>query len=459
MRYLTIIILLLVGHSLVAQQRSLSFDQFIDLVRTNHPLANIADIQVEMGVAQLKASRGAFDPEIFYEKAQKEFKGTNYYSLTDQGLKLPSWFGVEFYTGLEQNDGVFLDPENNTPSNGLYYAGLALPVGRGLFIDKRRADLKKALINRDIVGVDRELQFNELILEAGIAYWDWYAAFLKRDIYRQAVDVANERKVGVLLGAELGDRAAIDTLEATILVQNRELGLQQATLEFDNAKALVSTFLWQNGLVPLELDENLVPGDIDLDWDFLFQDEMDSLSLNHPLLQKKRFKIEQLNVEQRLKREQLKPVVNLKYNVLNEPVSGTQLSAFNRNDFNWGIQVKMPILLRKERGQLKMTNLKLSQEQSDLLNYETTIRYKVISTRNEYLNTQNQIPLYDKNANDYRALLDGERRMFDMGESSLFLINSREQSYIQAQIKLTEVLAKNQKAKLKLRYSLGILNQ
>ena len=47
---------------------------------------------------------------------------------------------------------------------------------------------------------------------------------------------------------------------------------------------------------------------------------------------------------------------------------------------------------------------------------------------------------------NYETLLNAEKRNFETGESSLFLINAREMSLIDAQIKQIEVNAKFAKA-------------
>jgi hypothetical protein len=57
----------------------------------------------------------------------------------------------------------------------------------------------------------------------------------------------------------LGDRPYIDTLEAAIQVQTRQFYLQQAQLELANARARLSVHLWVDGLVPLEMDEGVMP--------------------------------------------------------------------------------------------------------------------------------------------------------------------------------------------------------
>jgi orotate phosphoribosyltransferase len=58
---------------------------------------------------------------------------------------------------------------------------------------------------------------------------------------------------------------------------------------------------------------------------------------------------------------------------------------------------------------------------------------------------------------DLGSLLDGERQLFSGGESSLFMINARESSFISARVQLVELLVENQKANLSARYILGIL--
>lgn len=47
--------------------------------------------------------------------------------------------------------------------------------------------------------------------------------------------------------------------------------------------------------------------------------------------------------------------------------------------------------------------------------------------------------------------------MFEAGESSIFMVNARQQSYIAAQVKLMELLAKNREAALKARHAFGEL--
>ena len=48
------------------------------------------------------------------------------------------------------------------------------------------------------------------------------------------------------------------------------------------------------------------------------------------------------------------------------------------------------------------------------------------------------------------SLLQGERQLFQVGESSLFLVNAREQYYINTQLKQVEILRKMAENRVKI---------
>ena len=56
---------------------------------------------------------------------------------------------------------------------------------------------------------------------------------------------------------------------------------------------------------------------------------------------------------------------------------------------------------------------------------------------------------------NYQSLLDAETEKFRVGESSIFLLNSREQKLIEAQMKLNKLQSEFQKLKWKLRGANG----
>lgn len=463
-RWIKMMLLVLFSEAAMAQlggESVLSYDDYAAIVRQHHPMAVQAELIRKKGDATVQMARGGFDPKVGTDISQKYFKGDQYYSLIDAGLKVPTWFGIEAYAGYEQNGGVYLNPENSTSGGGLVYAGVSLPVGRGLFIDERRAELRSAQIYQKSTMVEQRLMLNELLYKAGKAYWDWFEKYQVLKVYEEAIELAQFRLEAVKQEVALGDKPAIDTLEAGIQLQNRQLALQQAQLEFKNASAMLSVFLWQDGQIPLELETTTVPIDkstVQLrTTEGLLLDRMDSLVAYHPYLQQYRFKIDQLKIDKRLKVENLKPQLDLKYNALSQVVGASPFADLSINNYQWGLQFSMPIPLRKERGALKLAKLKIQNAELDVVDTQAQIGYRIASSVNEWNTTREQTALYQRTVSDYLGLLEGEREKFTAGESSLFMVNSRELGYINAQIKYLELLTKNRKAALTTEYSLGIL--
>ena len=113
----------------------------------------------------------------FAERLTKYFKGKEYYEYGEGKLMIPTWFGVELEARYDRNQGEFLNPESSVPSAGLWFAGVSVSVGEGLFIDERRAALKTAKAMMDLNQAQRDILKNNLLLDAGIAYWNWFNSY------------------------------------------------------------------------------------------------------------------------------------------------------------------------------------------------------------------------------------------------------------------------------------------
>lgn len=443
-------------------EKILSFEEYINLVKENHPVARQAENQLEIGDADVQEARGAFDPKIFNNTKQKNFKGTEYYSIIESGLKIPTWFGIELQGGYDLNEGAYLNPQNITPADGLWYGGVSVSLGEGLFIDERRAELRKAQLFRKMTRMERQLMLSELIYEAGRAYWKWFESYSIMQTYEEAIEIAEERFEGVRRSSLAGDVAAIDTTEARIQVQNNRIGYNEARLEFMNASEQISVFLWLEGVTPLEIAEGTVPAlqePTGIPIDEMFIGEIEELIEHHPELQRSGFKIDQLEIDRRWSREQLKPELNLKYNVLTETIDEVPTAEYSLNNYNFGLEFEMPLFLRKERGKVRLANLKIADARLDLDNYRADLKYKARAALNEWETSNEQLVIYRQTVENTRRLLEGERRMFMAGESSLFMVNSRQMSYINAQNKFFEYISKNRIARLKTFYRFGLVEE
>lgn len=420
-----------------------------------------AGIKPQMGESQLLKAKGGFDPKLFSQFDTKNYNGVSNYQKLNAGLSIPTWYGIQVKSGFESNSGPFLSSEDKTPAGGLWYGGVSVNLGQGMMIDQRRAELFKARIYQESTLQEQRLLLNELVYESGYAYWNWFLAHYSRIVLQNSYDLATVRIQGVKLTAELGDRPIIDTVEARIQVQYRQSLLNNYQTDLLNSKVKLSTYLWTELQEPLEVDEATLPlamDSVSFSIVSLLSDlDIDSLVENHPYLTMNSLKIKSLEIDQKLKREQVKPTVNLSYNFINEPINYNPMTNLSPNNNKIGVQFEMPLLFRKERGDLELAKLKMQDEQLSYVNNKVYLKAKIKQAQNDLLNAQNQLDIYRQTVLDSRQLFEAEKTMFEQGESSLFLVNARELTYIQANLKYIEVLCKYQQARLSLRFSLANL--
>ncbi len=440
-------------------QMVLRFSEYLGYVKKYHPIAKQADLQLGIGQANLMKARGGFDPKIEVDYDQKKFKGTEYYDRLNATFKIPTWYGIELKGNFEQNDGEFLNPTETLPSEGLYSAGISMSVGQGLWINDRMATLKKAKYFRNRSKADRDLLVNQILYDASLAYFDWLKAYNEALIFKNFLDNANIRFEGIKSSAYAGDIAAIDTVEAKIAMQSRALGLEQANVSLMKQTLVLSNFLWINEGIPIELQPNVIPeteieAAIDITLEILGK-PLDSFTIeNHPKLKSLGYKIDGLRIEKRLMANRLLPKIDMEYNFLTE--TPEFINSFETEQYKGGISFRLPLFLRKERGDLQLAKFKLQEAQYELDNAQIEVKNKILSVYRELESFESQNLLINEIVQNYSTLLTAEERKFSFGESSLFLINSRESKLIDAELKRIEVRNKYYMAKANLFKSLSV---
>ncbi|WP_367997927.1 TolC family protein [Zobellia uliginosa] len=437
----------------------LGFNEYLGYVKKYHPIAKQAQLNIGMGQAQLMSARGGFDPKIEVDYDRKEFKGTEYYDRLNATFKIPTWYGIELKGNFEQNEGVYLNPDQTLPEDGLYSAGVSMSVGQGLWINQRMATLRQARIFKERSLVERDLQVNEVLYKASLAYFDWLHAYQDTQVYADFLANAEMRFEGVKKSAQVGEVAAIDTVEAKIAMQDRELNLEQAKVRFIKSALELSNFLWMGDNMPVELQVNVRPesnlaGEIDTTLEIMGM-PLDSFSIGkHPKLRSLGYKIEGLTVEKRLKANKLLPKIELQYNFLTQKPD--YISSFTTEAYKGGVAFSLPLFLRKERGDLKLAKIKLQNAEFEMDDAEIRIKNKIVGLYRELESFEKQNVLIDNVVFNYNTMVAAEERKFGFGESSLFLVNSRESKLIDAELKRNAVRNKFFSAKAKLFNSIGV---
>ncbi|WP_035334497.1 TolC family protein [Dokdonia sp. PRO95] len=442
----------------VLSPQNISFEEYLGYVKQHHPLIKQAELVLSTGEANLLKARGGFDPKIEVDYDRKKFKDTEYFDQLNATFKIPTWYGIELKGSFEENTGEFLNPNLTVPEDGLYSAGVSFALAQGLLINERMATLKKARFFEQQTIADRDLLVNNLIYEASLAYFDWVEAENEKAIYGTFLENATTRLDAVTRSVAEGDKAAIDITEARITAQTRRLDLEAASLKAQKARLVASNFLWIDG-IPLEIQETVYPEKPELavlDASLLLVGITDTSVFlnNHPKLKSLDAKIDGLEVDRFLKKNKLLPKVNLQYNFLSPDAD--RLDGFNTANYKAFVDVSFPIFLRKERGDLNLAKLKVQDAQFERTATSLAIKNKLDATEAEITSLLEQNNLITEIVVDYEALVKAEERKFFLGESSLFLINSREQKLIDARLKANVLSVKELTAKAKLYNAAGL---
>lgn len=450
------------GFSSVFSQNAptLGYTKYIEYVTSYHPLLSQAYNRAQFGRANQQMARGAFDPKLSFENQQKKYNDQLYYNQSGGSISIPTWFGLSLKGSYSVNDGVFLNPEDELPSDGLYSAGISLDASEGLWINKRMATLKKAAIIKTQTQAERDLLINELVTEASLAYFNWLLAYDNYQVNKQFRDNAAQRFEGVKQRALSGDIAMIDTVESFTNVQQRVLSLSEAEVNLVKARLEASNYLWGEDNIPLEIASNSIPLSVsDLEIDGFLGIEnggLDNFYLaTHPKLSILEAKVGALKIDRSLKRASLFPDLTANFNVLQSNLD--QITPLNTEQYKAGVKVQLPLFLRKERGDLKITALKLSDAALDF-NYESVrIQNKVSQNVQAQQALVSQLDLSTGLVSNYSRLLSGEQQKFNAGESSLFVVISREQKLIESKIKLNRIYNKYLSNKANLFNAMGLV--
>ena len=448
-----------------AQGDTLYWSEIRNLALLHHPLIQRAELQNELAQAGLLSARGGFDLKTYADLNVKTFEKKNYFRYADAGVKLPIGIGMELSGGYTWASGQFLNPESTLPSDGQAQLGLRWTLGRGLFIDERRAGRQQAEIGLDLLNQQSRLERREVLQAAEYAYWNWVFHGNALYTYQESLSRAQERFVAVRESFIQGDKPAIDTLESFIQVQNWQMELQSAQLNFNNAGLELGKHLWNEqgqNIDPLTLgNAPTLPGLIP---SLQGADSLNTLInralTDFPGLNFYGAKLRQLETEQRLNREWLKPELEVEYKFLGSswnffPTEGVSGPAVLANDTKYGIRAAFPIPNRKARGKLQQTTIKLAQVQRDQTQKTTEVRNELERYVNALNTLLDQVEMANEMNIGYRRLLDAEYEKFRFGESSVFLVNSREQKWLQSRLKLLKLIAEHRKADVGLRFYTG----
>ena len=435
----------------------LTYDEFILSVLANHPVAKQADLLIENADAYKLSTKGLLDPDFSAQWNQKNFDDKLYYRQYDADVTIPTPLGIRFNAGYENTTGLFLNAERTTDHFGLWNIGVEVDILQGLYINERRMTLKQANVFRALSESQKQNILNELIYSASLSYVDWQKYVEYEHVINENLELSRAYFENTRASFLNGEKTAIDTLEAHINYVEAQKVVSENQVKLVKSRQIMENFLWLEDL-PMILKQGVKPqplsfGKIEIN----VVSDVYTIRTSHPIIQEKLFKQESLQLTQRLYREKLKPKLKLKYNPLLSTAEDNVAPNFSLSDFKWGFNFSFPLLLRSERGNLQQASIKLRDIGFEIDNKQNELTNNIEALMIQQGLLNEQLVLQQQNISGYQQLLNGENLKLEFGESSLFLLNKRQEKYIESQLKYISLQVKSRALELNYLYYINKL--
>ena len=428
----------------------LTLAEVIRQVERYHPKLAGMEIERRTADAKLLEKQGAFDPVINFNSGILRYNSTTERGKTGTAYVNEATFeqttrsGMKIFAGTRYNFGQVKSPDSFTGTGGEYFAGAAMPILRNRGINAKSIAESAARINTEIADANTGETRLELINKAAEDYWKWTANAQKLNISRNLFELAKQRAEQVRGRVAAGDLPPIDQTEANQEIQRRMGAVVQAERNLQESALKLSLSLWTPGgdtIVPSAAQAPTRFGEPIVISDFVVSEGVARAVAARPELQRVDLNSRAAELDSRLARNNRRAAVDLYV------APGRDTGAFSvGTTLKFGAAVSLPVRTREADGQLAAAELKLQK-----LRLETQIERGRISTEirdaasavnaahDRYLLAQQELELA-------RALETGERKRYELGDSTLFLVNQRERATAEAAAKIVDIRAEYEQA-------------
>jgi outer membrane protein TolC len=425
-------------------RQGLSLATVLESVNKNYPPLRAALLERPLAEADQLVATGRFDLLL---RARLEIQQFGFYEnerfqvQVDQPTTL---WGSSIYSGYAQSTGRFPDYDGKQVTNdaGQYVAGVRVPLARDRAIDARRAELAQRRIGVRLADLSIDQQRIAILQGATRRYWDWVAAGRRLAIARALLEVAQARDSILTEAVRLGALPQFEQLDNQRLVLQRRNNVVEAQRAIENAAIELSLFLRDDRGQPRLAAENELPlafpdpGALE---DAQLLADLEAAQLRRPEIMRLIFQRNQVEIDRKLAQNQRLPNVDLFSEYTREMGSGPVQRG--PNDVRGGIIFELPFQRRQATGRLQAAEARLRQfEQRETFQRDQVtaeVRDAASAVRAAYERSR---VLHDE-LRITRQVEEAERTRYELGDSTLFVLNQREQSTAEAAVREANALA------------------
>lgn len=444
---------------------TLTLEKVLTMIETHYPPMLAASLERDIARGEHLAAEGGFDLNARGFGSWKPL-GFYQYDRVDTLLEQPTTlWGTSLYGGWRLGNGNFPSyyGAEDTGSLGEVRGGVKVPILKDGATDRRRANLKRAAIGTQVAEHLVAQRLLELRRAATRAYWAWVIAGERLRINKALLNIAEMRDSGIATRVRAGDLPAIEHTDNQRTVMERRARLIDARRRLEQAANELSLWVRDGSGKPLMLRDDQLPKKLpDLSHDSLYHHPTPTSlfpSAYRMALKRRpevaRFlkSLEQLDIELKWTENQVLPRLDAMAGVSKDMGIVDPTRAPTEVDISFVLEV--PLQLRAARGKAEVTKAQRERLALDQKFLKERISADVRDALIALEAAQKRIVVAQQAARLAETLEKAEQANFDLGNSTILVVNLREQASVDAQLVVAEALGDYLNARADYNYATG----
>ena len=427
-----------------AQPPALLLPDVIRSVTNQYPPLLAALIERDIANGRLRSAQGGFDFNLF---AKAFGNPTGYYEsgTLDAGFEqfLGAW-GSSLFGGYRLSRGTLPDyDKNRTQSGGEPRIGLRVPLLRDGSIDRRRAALLQARLDRELADPFILRQQLDFVRAASFAYWSWIGAGRRLHIAEQLLRVASDRGGALTNQVKAGLVRPIVLTDNHRLVVSRQIGVVQARRRFEAASIALSLFHRDAQGNPLMPERSRLPAafpSIDAPNPATLDPDTIAACRTRPELHRIRLQRERTEIDRRLAKNNLLP--NLDVGVaVSQDIGGSVYKDKSELEVEAGVEFRVPLQRRDAQGRVDAADAQLDRLRAEESFARDRIGAELRDAFSAWQAAHEQALQTRMNVELAQALEEAEQVLFERGANDLLALQLRELATFEARVLEVDAVA------------------
>ena len=428
----------------VPDRDHLTLEAVLASVEKHYPPLRVALLEQPISEADYLAAQGRFDLVL---KSSFETNSFGFYESQRYALSMEqptALWGSSFFSGYQLAAGAFPSYDGKYQTNGLgeYNAGMRVPLFRDRAIDSRRADLRKTGLNRRLADLTVQQQRLVILQAATARYWNWVAAGRRFAVAQSILDMAVEREKILETAVEHGQLPRFEVLDNKRIIEQRRSQFVAARRGIEQSSFDLSLFYRDaqgqpSIATPAQLP-TAFPRPANIDDQQLDRDIAQALD-RRPELARLSTQQDQVRIDQKLAENRRLP--GLDFILSYDRELGERRVPRGPNELRAGVIFELPLQRRTATGQAVAARTRATQIDHRLQFQREQVSVEVRDAVSAVRAAFEGANVLEAEVKATREVEDAERIRYDLGESTLFVLNQRELQTADAQVREVSALA------------------